>query len=214
MKSYNIPQNIKAIIFDIDLTLYDNRDYYDSQERLLIERLARQLGLSFDQAKEKVSGLRSEFKRLHEGRSLSLGNSFLKFGVSIAQSVRWRDELFQPEEFLKPDKKLKETLRQLSSDYKIAAVTNNTTKIGIRTLTALGVIEYFPIVIGLDISAESKPTMRPFKMISEKLNIRFDEMLSVGDRYAVDLELPIKNGCGGVLVENMQDVYELPSILG
>lgn len=213
MKIYHLPKLVKALIFDIDLTLYDGREYYDSQEYLLINRLSQHLGVSFKDAEDKVLGIREEFKRVNEGRSLSLGNTFLKFGISIDENVKWRNELFKPEDFLKPDLKLMQTLEKLEKNYEITAVTNNTTNIGIRTLEALGISKYFPIVIGLDISGESKPTMKPFTMISEKLDIPLNQILSIGDRFAVDLELPIENGMGGILVEKIPDVYELPSIL-
>jgi len=213
MKTFNLPKDVRLLIFDIDLTLYEDHDYYDSQERLLIERLAEYLKIPSEEAREKVSAIREEHKSLNEGRSLSLGNTFLRFGVSIEKSVHWRDELFQPEEFLEPDEKLKETLEKLKKDYKIAAVTNNTTNIGIRTLKSLEVGEYFPIVIGLDISGESKPTLKPFKMISEELNIPLNQIVSVGDRFAIDLEIPLKHGMGGILIEKISDVYELPGIL-
>lgn len=213
MKIYYLPKPVKVLVFDIDLTLYEEREYYDSQEGLLINRLSQHLGLPFEETANKVRIIREEFKHVNEGRSLSLGNTFLEFGISIEQNVEWRNELFRPEDFLKVNLELIETLETLEKNYKITAVTNNTTSIGLRTLEALGISRFFPIVLGLDISGESKPTMKPFDMISEKLNIPLNEMISIGDRFAVDLELPIKNGMGGILVERISDVYELPDTL-
>jgi len=212
MKIYHLPKHIKALVFDVDMTLYDNREYYDSQTDLFINRLSQHLGISYDEITEKVRAIREEFKR-STGRNLTLGQTVFKLGISLDENFRWRNELFKPEDFLKPDLNLQKTLEKLQKGFKIAAATNNTSQIALRTLKVLGIGEFFPIVIGIDISQESKPTMKPFLMISEQLNIPLNEIVSIGDRFSVDLELPIKNSMGAILIEKMSDVYELPSIL-
>jgi putative hydrolase of the HAD superfamily len=55
--------------------------------------------------------------------------------------------------------------------------------------------------------------MLPFRIVSDRLQVPFVEMVSIGDRVAVDLELPIENGMGGILIECIADVYELPNVL-
>jgi phosphoglycolate phosphatase/putative hydrolase of the HAD superfamily len=35
----------------------------------------------------------------------------------------------------------------------------------------------------------------------------------VGDRYDIDIDLPLKLGMGGILVDGVKDVYKLPGIL-
>ena len=37
--------------------------------------------------------------------------------------------------------------------------------------------------------------------------------LSVGDRYDIDIALPLELGMGGILVDGVEDVYRLPEIL-
>ena len=213
MKIVYIPRKPKTLVFDIDLTLYDNRDYYSSQAHVLLERLAAHLGISPIEAESEVRRVREEFARAHHGRTLSMGNAFLRLGITIATSVVWREELFRPEEYLEPDGALQTTLRELSRSFLIAAVTNNPTSIGERTLVALGVREYFAPVIGLDIAGESKPTMVPFTMVAEQHKVSLEEMVSIGDRMAVDVEVPVQNGMGGILVKQVADVYRLPAIL-
>ncbi|MCA9734933.1 MAG: HAD family hydrolase [Deferribacteres bacterium] len=213
MKIYKLPKVIRALVFDIDLTLYDNRDYDEAQKDLLVHRLSEYLRRPFEEIAKEVAEIKDEFKRLNQGKELSLGNTFLQFGISIDESVNWRRELFKPEEFFEPDLNLIQTMEKLQKRYKLNAVTNNPTIIGRKTLQALGIEAYFPHVIGLDVSGESKPTMKPFFMLSEKLQISLNEMVSIGDRFAVDLELPLANGLGGILVEKISDVYDLPTIL-
>ena len=212
MKIVHIPRGPKTLVFDIDLTLYDDRDYSNAQAHVLLERLAAHLGLSTTAAESEVRRVREAFARAHHGRKLSMGNACLQLGIPIATSVRWREELFHPEAYLAPDGALQATLRALSRSFRLAAVTNNPTSIGERTLVALGVREYFAPVIGLDIAGESKPTMIPFKMVAAQHQVALEEMVSIGDRMDVDVEVPVQNGMGGILVKQVADVYRLPEI--
>jgi hypothetical protein len=97
MKVVSMPSAVRGLVFDIDLTLYDNRNYADSHETLLIRRLSEELGKTETEMKKEVAALREAFARNHEGKRLSLGNTFLYFGISIDQSVQWREDLFMPE---------------------------------------------------------------------------------------------------------------------
>ena len=213
MKVLSLPSQIKGLIFDVDLTLYENREYYESMGPLMTKRLAQEKGKSFDQMKRELDALQKAFQDQNEGRKLSIGNLFNRFGISFEENVKWREELFQPEDYLTKDDQLVETLAKLSQRYKIAAVSNNATRIVQRTLAALGVEDYFESVIGLDMSLVSKPTMKPFQMTADVLGLAFDELVSIGDRVEIDLELPVQNGMGGVLIESIQDVYALPEVL-
>ena len=214
MKIYYLPPDVRVLVFDIDMTLYTNQEYLDAQIRLLLQRMADHQGISFTQVTNQVALVKADFAMENDGRNLSLGNVFAELGVDTATSARWREELFHPEDFLIEDEKLKSTLKILIQKFKLAAVTNNSTEIGKRTLAALGVEAFFDPVIGLDISGKSKPTMIPFEMVAKHHNVAFQQMVSIGDRFDVDLELPLKNGMGAILVSGAEEVYEIPEIIG
>jgi phosphoglycolate phosphatase/putative hydrolase of the HAD superfamily len=40
-----------------------------------------------------------------------------------------------------------------------------------------------------------------------------ESCLSVGDRYDIDIALPLELGMGGILVDGVEDVYRLPELL-
>jgi FMN phosphatase YigB (HAD superfamily) len=214
MKIYNWLNDVRVLAFDIDMTLYTNQAYLDAQISLLLQRLADHQGISYSEVSKLVARIKADFAVKNDGRSLSLGNVFAGLGVDTATSARWRDELFHPENFLVEDEKLKSTLKILIQKFKLAAVTNNSTEIGKRTLSTLGVERFFDPVIGLDISGKSKPTMIPFEMVAKHHNVEFQQMVSIGDRFDVDLELPLKNGMGAILVSGVEEVYEIPEIIG
>ncbi|HUV08844.1 MAG TPA: HAD family hydrolase [Spirochaetia bacterium] len=213
MKLFQIPDPVGGLLFDIDMTLYDSRAYIASQRSTLIERLALELGKPVAETDALVDTHMRDYAAGHGGRLPSLGNTFLAMGIPIQRSVEWREQLFRPEEYLSEDENLRDSLKQLSERYPMAAVTNNPSSIGRRTLRALGVEDLFALVIGLDTSGVSKPGERPFQMARECLSLPFGELISIGDRFEVDLEVPLKLGMGAILIEAMEDVYRLPEIL-
>jgi FMN phosphatase YigB (HAD superfamily) len=200
-------------VFDIDLTLYDSRAYHTSQRQLLITRLAAYLGTSVHETEATLQTIRDDFAHHHAGRQLSMGNALCSLGVSLSTSSAWREELFQPEDYLRPDRALDHALAELSVTFRLAAVTNNPTSIGERTLLVLGVRRHFPPVLGLDRFGVSKPTLVPFQVVAAYHEVPLYEMISIGDRLVVDIELPIAHGMGGILVEGVNDVYRLPEVL-
>ena len=42
--------------------------------------------------------IRDDFARHNEGRQLSMGNTFRCLGVRISTSIKWREELYKPED--------------------------------------------------------------------------------------------------------------------
>jgi HAD superfamily hydrolase (TIGR01549 family) len=213
MKVYNLPVKCAAILFDIDSTLYTNPEYARSQIDLPIEKLARMRGISFNQMNDEMNQYRDNWVKAHNGQGISHGNIFKAFGISISESVKWREELCQPEQYLSKDPRLRSTLEQLKSAFALSIVTNNPLSIAERTLRALGVEDLFHVIIGLDTCGVSKPHKEPLMRAAALCGASFDACVSVGDRYDIDICLPLELGMGGILVDGVEDVYKLPEIL-
>jgi phosphoglycolate phosphatase/putative hydrolase of the HAD superfamily len=209
MHVYAVPEDLRGIVFDIDKTLYSDTAYPEHQEEELLRKLAAELDLSPAHARSRLDEVRRRWAEQRGGSRPSLGNAFLELGVPIEQSVRWRDETFRPEAFLRPDPRLRGVLLRLASRYALATVTNNPSGVGRRALTALGVADLFPVLIGLDTTGVSKPHRKPFDTVCAHLRLPPEHLLSVGDRYDVDLRLPLSMGMGAILVEGVEDVYRL-----
>lgn len=213
MNIYHLPTNLKALIFDIDSTLYTNKEYAFQQNDIQIRHYARLEALSYEVALEQVEQVRKSWAAKNGGKTLSLGNTFVQLGYPLEESIRWREELLEPAQFLCQDKKLISVLEKLDKRFKLVCVTNNPVLTGRKTLAALGVEEFFPTVIGLDTCKVSKPHPAPFLLAVEKLNCQLETCLSIGDRYHIDIELPLELGMGGLLVDGVEEVYQLPSLL-
>ncbi|MBN2511011.1 MAG: HAD family hydrolase [Spirochaetales bacterium] len=208
MTIYRCPSWAKALCFDIDNTLYRNEAYSKSQTDLLLDRLGREKGWDRERVHREMAELKEQTKT-----EQSQGNWFKMLGIPISTSVKWRQELLQPRQFLCPDQRLALTLSRFSR-MALCALTNNPVIIGRRTLDALGVSRFFGFIIGLDTTGFSKPCPEPFMAVQKRLGIDPSGIVMIGDRYEVDLAIPLSLGWGAVLVESMEDVYTLPDALG
>ena len=92
-------------------------------------------------------------------------------------------------------------------------MTNNPVTPAKKTLVALGVENLISDIIGLDTCNVSKPAREPFLLAAEKCGSQAQECLSVGDRYDLDIVVPLELGMGGVLVDTVENVYSLPDFL-
>lgn len=215
MKIYKIPSDLRALIFDIDSTLYTNQAYAFEQVDCQVRQFAKERGISADEARRMVAEYRKQFAAEHNGSKVSLGNTLLSFGVPIEQSVQWRRELLEPADFLRRDEKLIDELKILQKKYQLICVTNNPVLPARKTLDALGISEFFPEIVGLDTCFKSKPALEPFETAVEILSkssesgIKAENCIAIGDRYDMDIALPLKMGMGGILVNGVEEVYQI-----
>jgi phosphoglycolate phosphatase/putative hydrolase of the HAD superfamily len=210
MQLHRLDNPIRALIFDMDGTLYTHKAYLQSQIDGIIKRLAQVRGKSFGETKAEVESWQEKKALEQGGRKLSLGNALEHFGISLAESVRWREESIEPALCLREDRELQKTLGLLAEKRPLALVTNNPVLVARKTLDCLGVAGFFSVVIGLDTCGVSKPHAEPFLKAAELLGVPPEACVSIGDRYDIDLALPLELGMGGILVDGVEDVYALP----
>jgi phosphoglycolate phosphatase/putative hydrolase of the HAD superfamily len=209
MKVIAIGEDPKALVFDLDNTLYTNPAYAQFQEDALVERLGRELGIGAAAAAARIAALRAEREAAGLGKT-SLGKLFAALGVEMRDSVRWREECFEPAKWLKRDERLAAALRNLAKDFKLALMTNNPRSVGEKSLDALGARSSFSALVGLDDTLSGKPAPEPFLEVCKRLGLEPRRCVSIGDRFDVDLAPAMELGMGAILVEGVADVYKLP----
>ncbi|MBS7241449.1 MAG: HAD family hydrolase [Treponema sp.] len=208
MEKFNLPQNPTTLIFDIDGTLYTSAEFVQEQIDVQVRHWADINGMSHEDARKKIADFRKKYAAENDGKKISLGNVFLNFGVDIDTSIRWRIELLKPENFLKPNEELKTALEKASEKFTLIAVTNNPVEAARKTLAVLGLDKIIPEIIGLDTCRKSKPAKEILDIALERTGAKAEECISIGDRYDIDLSLPVKMGMGGVLVNGADEVIE------
>jgi phosphoglycolate phosphatase/putative hydrolase of the HAD superfamily len=67
--------------------------------------------------------------------------------------------------------------------------------------------------VGLDTCLLSKPNREIFLKAAAMCEVSANRCISVGDRFDIDIALPLELGMGGILVDGVEDVYKLPEIL-
>ncbi|MBQ3687833.1 MAG: HAD family hydrolase [Treponema sp.] len=213
MTLYFIPRKLRTIIFDIDGTLYTSSAYVFEQVDAQVRHLAHIRGKDEDAVRKEIFDYRKRWAAEHGGKKISLGNTLTAFGIPIEESIRWRETLLAPEKFLQRDPRLAAVLDGLAGKYRLICVTNNPVAAARKTLDVLGVSAQLPDIIGLDTCMKSKPAPEMLLLAAERTGAALDECLSVGDRYDIDLALPIEMGMGAVLVSGVEEVYSLAEIL-
>lgn len=213
MKICRLPEKLKTIVFDIDSTLYTNETYVSHQSEVQLRRFAKVRGISEREARTMFDNYRREWSKTHGGQKISESNTFAALGIPIETSVAWRNELIEPADFLSRDEKLFAVLQTLKKSCALVCVTNNPIGVGRKTLSTLGVEGCIETVIGLDTFGKSKPAKEPFEEAARRTGAKIEECLSVGDRYDIDIALPLEMGMGGILVDGVSDVYELEKVL-
>ncbi|MCQ2583688.1 MAG: HAD family hydrolase [Treponema sp.] len=213
MKVYKIPENLKTIIFDIDSTLYTSAAYAFEQVDCQVREFARIRGIEANEARKMVADYRKEFADKNNGKKISLGNTLVAFGIPIETSVKWREQLLEPKEFLGRDERLIEELKILKQHFNLICVTNNPVLPARKTLEAIGVETLIPEIVGLDTCFKSKPAVEPFMTAVERIGCKVEECLAIGDRYDMDIGLPLEMGMGGILVTGVEELYDLHKLL-
>ncbi|MBQ7167262.1 MAG: HAD family hydrolase [Treponema sp.] len=213
MTIYSIPKPLRTIIFDIDGTLYTSAAYVFEQVDAQVRHLAHIRGRPEDEMRKEIFDFRKRWAAEHGGSKISLGNTLISFGISIEESILWRETLLSPEKYLKADPRLAGVLEELAREYRLICVTNNPVAAARRTLDVLGVSDRLPDIIGLDTCMKSKPAAEMLHLAAKMTGAVVEECLSVGDRYDIDLALPLQMGMGAILVSGVEEVYSLPEIL-
>lgn len=212
MKLHLRTGSFRAILFDIDNTLYRDDYYAQWQIDVLVDRFAAHRGVERSHAQQLIDSMRNAIIA-QTGRRPSLGNTMEQLGVPISHGVEWRRELIDPHRFLSPDPELAHVLEALSSRYRIVALTNNPADVGQAGLDALGIGRHVPLVIGLDTTWHSKPDWEPFAAALESVECGSEEALMVGDRFDVDVAPVLDHGGSGIVVECREDLFQIPRIL-
>jgi putative hydrolase of the HAD superfamily len=175
---------LKAIAFDLDDTLFPERDYAFSGFRAVAEWAQEQLGVEPDRTEQELqgyfdSGVRGDtFNRWLRAHGLPVE-------AWLAQMIHTYRE-HTPR--LAPFPDVPATLQTLGEQYRLGLITQGHAPGQRRKLEALGLNGRFEqvIILGEDERPLWKPNPHPFRRWLEAMQLRGDESAYVGDNPVRD----------------------------
>ena len=210
MKIYGNPDlsKIKTIIFDFDETMYYSPTVHEAYVAYIKKTVMKLTGK--DEAEVLSLMDKYGFTSTGEGR-VSFGKNCEKFGVTKEQWDGYRITDFFQIDYSTAKIVPNVVYKMLALKYSLYVVSNE----------VYDNVLYKAEKLNVDLSPFTKiyaPTVDQlknyltksdvYKLIREKEQCAFDEMLVIGDRYAVDIQPLEELGGNGVLIKNVDDITE------
>jgi len=195
----------RAVLFDLDDTLYPEREYVQSGFRAVARWIEKEFGCPAEESYDQFSGMfesgirRDVFNRWLIQHSLDCD----AWIPQMVQIYRAHEPLIEPY----PD--TRESLEQLHRQCVLGLVSDGYLEVQRRKWTALRLDEYFQLVIFSDTwGRESwKPSARPFEEAVLQLSLPAAEMVYVADNPSKDFRGARAVGMGTVRIRRDDGLY-------
>jgi putative hydrolase of the HAD superfamily len=203
---------IRAIVFDLDGTLYSNDDFSAEIKWGAGIYIAELKGITVENAATLIRETRQRLSS-ERGQEATLSAVCVELGGSIAGFHTTVTPLLHPETLLKPDYRVTALLTALAKRFELYIYTNNNRTLTERILQEIGLAGLFARIFTIEDFWRPKPDREVLNHIFATILKNPEECLFVGDRYDVDLKLPTEMGCSSFLVTNIQSLLELETFL-
>ena len=203
---------IKAIVFDLDGTLYVS----DAFEHAVWESVSRYagelLGISAEAGGQRIKELR---QRLTEERGTlqTLAVAIEVLGGTVPEMHRRFAEELDPHDYIEPDPRVLPLIAMLTERYTCWLLTNNNRILTSKILACLGLEESFQRVITINDTWRPKPDQEVLDQVLSDLGLPSEAVLFVGDRYDIDLRLPKQQGCPVLLTKTIDELMQLEVLI-
>lgn len=195
-------QGLKAVIFDLDDTLYSEKEYVRSGYHAIanalpqVEQLEEKLWTAFEQKKPAIDAV-----LIDEG---IYTEELKQQCLSIYRSHRPAIHFYEG---------AKELLCQLRYDgYKLGVITDGRSEGQRAKVKALGLdelVDYIIITDELGGVEYRKPNKTAFVKMRELLDVPFEEMCYIGDNVKKDFAAPDALGMKTFLINSFNGIYTI-----
>lgn len=193
---------ISAICFDLDGTLFDDRQYVRAGLERGAEALAEKTGT--DLTEELL------YAYFQKGVRQNVFDTVLEdAGIPLDFVPELVSAYHDNDVELVPYPRTIDTLEALKEDYQLGVITGGTN--GREKLRRLGMKELFEVVIVTPEHEYTKMGTRPFQDAAEEFGCSVREMVYVGDRPQIDFPQPNRLGMHTVRIKRGQYATEIPS---
>ena len=197
---------IKAVIFDLDDTLISEKEYIKSGFRQVAINISEKYNLDINKVYEILLDTFEEDSKNVFNRSLD------KLNISYEiDDIKKLVEIYRGH---KPDIKLYDDAKYIldrlhNKGIKLGIITDGHKITQRKKLEALNIDDYFEhIVVTDELGREFwKPHKRPYEIMKDNLNFKYDEMVYVGDNISKDFVTANKLGMNTVFINRIEGVY-------
>lgn len=184
------PESLKAIVFDLDGTLYRDDRLGEEVNQSAIRYVAALRLVDMADAEAMLQRARVE-----SGDGGTLSRAVVALGGNLPEMHRRFAQEIHPDQFLKRDERVPQLLKLLATRFQLYLYTNNNRDLSGRIMAQLGVTGLFRKIFTIEDYWLPKPDPKLINDILTKIAVKPAEALFVGDRYEVDLLVPASIGC-------------------
>jgi len=207
-----LPSSIRAIVFDLDGTLYVSQPFAATIQEQAAAYMAAVTGVSPEEAQLLIDATRSRLTK-ESGSVQTLSAVCSALGGSVRDLHARFEQRLRPEAFLVRDERVINLFLRLQQRYTLYIYTNNNRALSIRILEYLGLDGFFSRIFAIDDAWRAKPDEDMLEQVQAATGWQPAEVLFVGDRYDVDLSLPERRGCPVFLSQNVEQLLRLEELL-
>lgn len=177
---------IKAVVFDLDYTLHNDDNYWLGSFREMASLLKKEEKIEEKKTFQELKNVFNEKKstyayifddvleklKINRGKRKRIIKEFIKIYRGHIPSIKlYSDSL--------------PILEKIRKKYKTGLITNGKWSITEKKLKFLGLSNYFDAIVCQE-GENKKPNKNQFIKMVEKLGIREDEMIYIGDHPEID----------------------------
>lgn len=207
-----MPSAIRAIVFDLDGTLYVSQAVAADIHEQAVIYLAGIRGMNRDEMRLLMDATRSRLSE-ESGTVQTLSAVCTALGGSVRDLHARFEACLRPETHLVRDKRVINLLSRLRERFSLYLYTNNNHVLAARILEYLGLGGMFVRIFAIDDAWRAKPDPEMLERILATIGSIPPEVLFVGDRYDVDLRLPEQTGCPIFLSRNVEQLLRLEELI-
>lgn len=200
-----------AVIFDLDGTLYENKELLKKQVEVAVNILAAYNKWGYEEAYLSYVDLRNSMAG-KLGYIPSTTAVIIEHDIPLRVFLKSASEAYDAELYLERDKTLHDVLLSLSKSCLLAVVSNNNKKQLSKILEKLGIYSLFSLMLSLDDTGLIKPNPDLYKIVCDRLSVNPKNCLVVGDRWDIDLAPAKTLGMEVYLVSGIRDTYRVEEV--
>ena len=203
---------IRAIVFDLDATLYEDPKLGEAVHAEAYAYIAESRGIAPAEAEALLRQTKTWLTK-ERGIAGTLSLAIEELGLDLKALHSRFAERIAPACYLPRDERVVTLLLGLVNRFELVLYTNNNRTLSAKIMGILGIEGLFSRVFTIEDTWRPKPDQGTLDMIFATIGRRPGECMFVGDRYDVDLRLPLDMGAQVYRVAGLADLLRMTALL-